>query len=135
MDFWTKFTQKGYFWTKMEKVNTNSILFIRITRGTNFQLKLKILIFWANFAQKGYFQSKMKKVTITIEFSILELIWVQTFSFNRKFWFFGTNLPKMVVAVKNRENKHHNWILHIRIRLRIKFQLKPTILIFWTKFA
>ena len=33
------------------------------------------------------------------------------------------------------KSEHHNLILHIEIRLGIKFQLKLTISIFWTKFA
>ena len=31
--------------------------------------------------------------------------------------------------------EHHHWILHFRISLDTKFQLKLPILIFWTKFA
>ena len=37
--------------------------------------------------------------------------------------------------VKNRKSYHHRWIVHIQISLGTKFQLKLTILIFWTKFA
>ena len=37
--------------------------------------------------------------------------------------------------VKNRKSEHRYWILHIRISLGTKFQLKRTILILWTKFA
>ena len=32
-------------------------------------------------------------------------------------------------------SKHHRWILDFRNSLDTKFQLKLTILIFWTKFA
>ena len=47
---------------------------IRISLGTNFQLKLTILIFWTKITQKGYFWSKRKKVNIPFEFWIFELI-------------------------------------------------------------
>ena len=37
--------------------------------------------------------------------------------------------------VLNRKSEQRNWILHIRISIGAKFQLKLTILIFLTKFA
>ena len=43
-------------------------------------------------------------------------------------------LPKRVFLVSNRKSEHHHWILHIRISVGTKFQLKLTSLIFWTKF-
>ena len=43
--------------------------------------------------------------------------------------------PKRVFPIKNKKNKHYHWILHVGIRLRTKFQLKVTFLIFWTKFS
>ena len=43
--------------------------------------------------------------------------------------------PKSLFLVENRRNEHLNWILHIHIILGTKFQLKLTILVFWTKFA
>ena len=43
--------------------------------------------------------------------------------------------PKRVFLLENRKNEHHHRILHIRISLRTKFQLKLTILIFWAKLA
>ena len=50
--------------------------------------------------------------------------------------FFGTKLPKRVFLVKNRKSKHQHWIRNIQITsLGIRFQLKLTILDFWTKFA
>ena len=51
----------------------HSILHVRISVGTKFQLKLIILIFWTKFAQKGYFHSKRKRVNSIIEFCIFEL--------------------------------------------------------------
>ena len=41
----------------------------------------------------------------------------------------------MIFVVENERSEYHHWILDIRISLSIKFHLKLTILIFWTKFA
>ena len=40
-----------------------------------------------------------------------------------------------ILKIKNEKNEHRYWILHIRISLGTKFQLKLTIFIFWTKFS
>ena len=47
------------------------------------------------------------------------------------FEFWDHIFPKRVFLVQNRQSSYHNWILHIRLRLGSKFQLKMTILIFW----
>ena len=39
----------------------------------------------------------------------------------------------MCISVKNWKSEYHHWVLHIS--LSTKFQLKLTILIFWTKFV
>ena len=44
--------------------------------------------------QKECFQYKTEKVNITIEFCIIELVYVPNFTFNWHFWFFGPNLLK-----------------------------------------
>ena len=55
---------------------------------------------------------------------------------NWQFWLYGQKIaPKRVFPVKNKKIEHHHWILHIRISLGTKFQLKLIILTFWTKFA
>ena len=41
----------------------------------------------------------------------------------------------MVFSVENEKNEHYHLILHVRISLDTKFQLKLTTLIFWTKFT
>ena len=46
-----------------------------------------------------------------------------------------SNYPKRVFPFWNRKREHHHEILRIRISLGIKFQLKLTILSFWTKFT
>ena len=43
---------------------------------------------------------------------------------------FGPNLPKKGVLVQNRKSEYHHQILHIRISLGNKSQLKLTILTF-----
>ena len=49
---------------------------------------------------------------------------------------FGTNFERKVYfQSKTEKNKHHYWILLIRISLSSNFQLKLTIAIFWTKSA
>ena len=49
--------------------------------------------------------------------------------------FWDQIFPKRVFLVQNRKSSHHNWILHIWLRLGSKFQVKLAILISWTKFA
>ena len=44
--------------------------------------------------------------------------------------FFGQNLLK---KNRNRKSEYHHRILHIRVSLDTKFQVKLTILTFWTK--
>ena len=55
--FWSKFTQKGYFQSKTEKVN-NTIELCTFKLDSEFQLKLTTLIFGINIAQEGYLLSK-----------------------------------------------------------------------------
>ena len=83
--------------------------------------------------KKGYFHTKTKKVNITNEFCIFKLVWVLNFYF-KQFWILRPNFSKKSISGPNRKSSHHHWILHIRLRLGFKFQLKLTILIFWTNF-
>ena len=53
------------------------ILQTRISLGTKFQLKLKIVIFWTTFAHEGYFRSKTEKMNILIDFCIFKLVYNQ----------------------------------------------------------
>ena len=41
--------------------------------------------------------------------------------------------PKRVFPFENKRSEERHWILHIWVNLGIKFHLKLTILIFWTK--
>ena len=77
--------------------------------------------------QKGRFRYKIEKVNTTIEFCILELVFVPNFSLNWQFRFFEPSLPKRVFPVKNRRSEHRNWILHIQISQGIQFQLTLTV--------
>ena len=92
---WTKFTQKGYFRLKLEKMNiTIELCIFEPSLGTKFQLKLAILIFWTKFTQKCYFRSKLEKINITIEFCLFELV----FGYIIGFWYIGPNLPKKSIS-------------------------------------
>ena len=118
-----------------------------------FHFKRTILNFKIKFAQKEHFRLKTEKVNTTIEFCILEIMWVQNFTLNKRLWNLGANLPrksifgrkrkkwtsplnstysnftissKRIFQVKNRKSEHHHWILHIWISLGIKLQFKLT---------
>ena len=135
LSFSTIFAQKGYFWLKIEKVNSIiEFCNIRIKLDTKIQLKLTILTFWTKFPPKEHFQSKTERVSIVIEYCIFELFWVPNLSLNWQSSFFGPNfLKKSISGMKGKSDRHH-WILNVRISLGIKFHCKLTISIFWTKF-
>ena len=78
------------------------ILYIWISLGTKFQLKLTILIFWTKFAHKKCFWSKREKVNSPIEFCIFELVLVRNFSLK---WQFVLNLPKKGVSGPKEKNR------------------------------
>ena len=87
-----------------------------------------------NLPKKGIsgLNQKTKKNT-TMEFYIFELFLVPDFSLNRKL---KPNFPKKGISrQKNVKSELHHWILHIHITLSNKFQLKLTILSFWTKYT
>ena len=91
--------------------------------------------FGVNVPRKG---CKTDEMNTTIQFYLFELVQVPSFGLNWHFLFFGVNFPKKgIPGLSNTEkkNENHRWILHIRISLDTKFQLKLTILIFWTKFT
>ena len=88
---------------------------------------MTILICWTKFSQKECFRSKTEKVNTTNEFFIFELFLVISFSLNMTFFYFFNQICS--------NSEHHRWILDFRNSLDTKFQLKLTILIFWTKFA
>ena len=61
--------------------------------------------------------------------------WYQISVYADKFDFLDHICPKRLLPIKSRKCEHHQWILHIRISLGTKFQLKLIIMTFWTKFA
>ena len=132
--FWTNLLKNGSY-SQSKNWQHHWILNIRISLPIKFHFEQTVLNFWTKFDQEGYLWSKIEKGNIIIEFHILELVLVPNFSSNWQFWFFGLNLPKNVFLVQNRKSKYHHVILHIRISLSSKFQLKLTILSFWTKFT
>ena len=76
-----------YFQSKTHKNEHHyGVLLIPVSLSTNFQLKLTIAILWIKFAKEGsYFQSKTDKLDTTIEFCILELVFVSYFTLNKQF--------------------------------------------------
>ena len=72
--------------------------------ATKFSIKLTILTFSTKLAQKKRFWSKKQKVNTAIEFCIIELVKVSSFTLNSKYWQFGPNLPKKGVSVRKQKN-------------------------------
>ena len=68
------------------------------------------------------------------EFCIFKFVSVPNFTSN-SFELWDQIFPKRVFLVQNKKSSHHNWILHIWLRLGSKFQLKLPIFTFWTKFV
>ena len=58
--------KNGVFALKQKKGYHHWVSHIRINLGTEFQLKLTILILWTKFSQKGYFRSEMKKLNLCV---------------------------------------------------------------------
>ena len=134
LNFWTKFPRKRYFHSKTKKMKQHHwILHIWISLAIKFQLQLTILTFWTKFAQKGHFQSKTEGFNITFEFFMLELESVPNLSLKWEFWCFGPSLPQKGISTQKEKNEHDHWISHVQIKVGTKFQLKVTILNFWTK--
>ena len=78
------------------------------------------------FAQKGYLGSKTEKMDTTIKLCIFKSELIPNFIFSTKFG------QKRLFPAENRKGEQHLSVLHIQISLGTKFQLKLTILIFWT---
>ena len=108
---------------------------IRISLSIKFDFEQTSLNFWTKLAQEGYLCSITQKVNIIIEFCLLKLVLMPSFSSNWQIWFFGLNLHKIEFPVKDRQSEHHHGILHIWISPGTKLQLKLIILSFWTRFT
>ena len=73
-----------------------------INLGSEFQLKLTVVIFWTIFEQKVCFPSKIEKVKTTIEFCIFKLVLVPNFRWNWQFWpFFQKFVQKVCFPSKS----------------------------------
>ena len=71
----------------------------------------------------------------TIGFSIFESAQITKLTWTDNFVVLDQICLKWGIPVGNKISEYHHWILHIRINVGSRFQLKITILIFWTKFA
>ena len=99
------------------------ILNVRISLGTKFHLKLKILIFWTKFAQNGYFWLKTENyehphlvLYIRINLGTKFQLKLTTLIFWTKF------AQKRIFPLESRKNKLHYWILQVP-NFSLKWQL------------
>ena len=98
--FWAKFSQKEYFQSKSEKMNTTIEFWIfKSVYIPNFRLNWQFSIFWTNLP-KNYFPSKNEKGNITTEFCVYELAKVPNFRLNWQFWYFRPNLHQKSIWSK-----------------------------------
>ena len=130
-------TKDSYFQSKTDRLDRHHhwILHIQISLGQiSFSLNWQ---FWPDFSKKGFSGLKQKNWTPHIFNIILhiQISLVPNFSSNWQFWFFRSNLPKKVFPVENKKSEHHHRVLDIWISLATKFQIRLTILNFWTKFT
>ena len=126
MNFWTKLTQKGYFWSTKEKNRSHHRLYIfEVVLILRFSFNKQYWFFEIDFEKKEYFCSKKKLKNITIEIFIFELVEVPNSSINWQFLFFLDQIcPSKVFPVQNRKSGQQLWILHFPISLDIKFHFK-----------
>ena len=97
----------------------------RVIVGTEFQLKLTILIFWTKFAQKGCFCSKTEKVNTTIDFCIFELVYLPNFSLNWQFWFFFLSKFAQKGYLRSKTKKPHLCVRSWSLLTMLTFRTGP----------
>ena len=130
MIFWTKFAKKSVL-PKTEKENsTIESCVLEIVQVRNFSLNWQFIFFY-QICRKRVFLLSNRKANTTIDLCILEIVLVPNFRLNWQLRFFNPISSKKGVTCL----KHHHWYLLIQIILGIQFQLKLTILIFWTKLS
>ena len=122
LNFWTKFAQERYLWSKTEKVNIIiEFRLFKLVLVPNFSLNWQFWFFWPDLPKEGFSGLKQKKWTPHIFYIILHiqisLVW--NFSANWQFLLFGSNLHKKLFPVKNGKSYHHHWIPHIQISLLV----------------
>ena len=137
--FGSNLHKKVFLVKNYEKINIiiEFHIFKLVSWYSNSALTDNFWLFWQDLCKKGFSGLKQKKWTSHIFYIILHIQISPVWNFNSdsQFWFFGPNLSKKVFPVKNKKSEHHHGILHIWISLGTKFQLKLTILTFWTKFT
>ena len=97
LNFWTKFAQERYLWSKAEKVNIIiEFCIFKLVLVPNFSLNWQFWFFWPDLPKKGFSGLKQKNWTPHIFYIILhiQISLVRYFSSNWQFWFFGPNLPR-----------------------------------------
>ena len=87
------------------------------------------MTFWNKFVQKG------ESCISPLHSAYLNHSKYQISASTDNFDFSDQVCPRKVFPVKNGKSEYHHSILHFRISLGTKCQLKLIILIFWTKFA
>ena len=124
MIFLTRFTQKGFFWSKTKKKRTPYIFYIiphiQFILVRNFNSNWQFLFFRSNFHKKVFpvknWKSWHHHWISHIQISLL----VPNFCFNWQFWFFWPDLPKKGFSgLKQKKWTPHIFyiILHIQISL------------------
>ena len=101
LNFWTKFVQGGYLWSKTEEVNI--IIEFRIFKlflVPNLSINWQFWFFRSDLPRKSFSGLKQKKVDTTIEFFIVKLVPISAQTDN--FEFLDQIYPKRVFPVKNR---------------------------------
>ena len=126
--------KKGISQRKQKTDRHYWILHIQISLSNKFQVKLVILIFRLNFLKKGISGWKWEKWAWPLDSAYSSYAKYQISASAANFDCLDQTCPKWAFLVENRKIEHLLWILH-RCDLGTKFQLKLTILIFWTKFA
>ena len=96
------------------------ILHIRVTLSTKFHFIQTILSFVAKFAQEVYRKRKIWTWLLNSKFQLQQM-----------FVFWNKFLIKQLLPVETEKNEHHQWILHVRISLSIKFLLWRNNFKFW----
>ena len=110
------------------------ILHIWVRLSTKLQLKVRVFYFLDQTCPKDVFLYKTNEVS-TMEFSIIKLVKVSNFFSNKQFWILDQIYPEKVLKIKTKKSEQPLWILNIVISLSANYQVKPIVLIFWTKFA
>ena len=98
LNFWTKFAQERYLWSKTEKLNILiKFLLSKLVFLPNFSLNWQFWFFFTRFAQKGFFWWTPHYFYIILH---IQISLVRNFNSNWQFLFFGSNLHNKVFPAK-----------------------------------